>query len=96
MKSTVKATSRSNEARIKQNQKRMMVEEYYKKIMRVVEYYVLFCFVIITFVPLLEYGWVPGFIKFIYMTGFPLLLLLLIVSLVKESLLNYIVRLLEK
>ncbi|HFE65032.1 hypothetical protein B1H10_02840 [candidate division KSB1 bacterium 4484_188] len=96
MKSTAKGKSRSNEARIEQNPKRIMVEEYYKKIMRVIEYYVLFCFIIITFVPLLEYSWVPGFIKFIYMTGFPLLLLLLIISLVKEPLLNYLTRSLEK
>lgn len=67
-----------------------MVDMYYKKITRIVEYYVIACFIIITIFPLFEYSWVPGFIKFIYFTGFPLLVLLILVSLVKDPLLNFI------
>jgi len=67
-----------------------MVDIYYKKITRIVEYYVIACFIIITIIPLFEYSWVPGFIKFIYFTGFPLLILLILISLVKDPLLNFV------
>ncbi len=73
-----------------------MVEEYYKKVMRIVEYYVLLCFILITFIPLLNFSWVQGFIRFVYMTGFPLLILLFIVSLFKEPLLNFIGSIIKK
>ena len=71
-------------------------EQYYKKIMRIVEYYVLICFILITFVPLLNFTWVPGFVKFIYVTGFPLLILLFVVSLFKEPLINLISKYIKK
>lgn len=69
-----------------------VVENFYKKTMRIMEYYVLLSFLLITFIPLLNYSWVPIFTKFVYMTGFPLLVLLFLVSLVKEPLLNFISR----
>lgn len=72
-----------------------MVELYYRRVTRIIEYYILLCFVLITTIPLLDYWWVPGFVKFIYFTGFPLLLLLLIVSLVKDALLEGLKRLFE-
>ncbi|GAB4363269.1 MAG: hypothetical protein Kow0042_00990 [Calditrichia bacterium] len=75
---------------------REMAEHYYKKAIRVVEYYVLICFILITFIPLLNYSWVPPFVKFIYLTGFPLLIMLFLVSLVKEPLLKLITNLIEK
>ena len=67
-----------------------VVDIYYKKITRIVEYYVIACFIVITIFPLFEYGWIPGFIKFIYFTGFPLLILLILISMVKEPFLNFI------
>ncbi len=76
-------------------QTKEMAEKYYKKAMRVLEYYVLLCFILITFIPLLDYSWVPGFTKFIYMTGFPLLIFLFIVSIVKEPILNLISKFIE-
>ncbi|RMF59045.1 MAG: hypothetical protein D6748_07320 [Calditrichaeota bacterium] len=69
-----------------------MVEMYYKRIVRFVEYYIFFCFVLITVIPLLEYSWVQPFTRFIYFTGFPLLLLLLIVSLVRDPLIEFLKR----
>ncbi len=69
-----------------------MVEMYYRRITRVVEYYILFCFIIITVVPLLNYSWVPGFIRVIYFTGFPLLLALILISLVKDAFLEMLKR----
>ena len=69
-----------------------MVETYYKKITRFVEYYIFLCFIIITIFPLLEYSWVPGFIKFIYFTGFPLLVILLIVTLTKDAFVDVLKR----
>ena len=74
----------------KESEESTVMDVYYKKITRVVEYYVIACFIIITIFPLFEYGWVPGFIKFIYFTGFPLLILLILVSLVKDPLLNFL------
>ena len=63
-------------------------ELFYKKTMRVVEYYVLICFVLISFVPLLNYVWVPLTVKFIYLTGGPLLIILFIISFLKEPIIN--------
>ncbi len=65
-----------------------IVHHYYHKISRILEYYILFCFVMIMILPLFDYGWVAPVVRFIYFTGFPLLLLLLVVSLFKEPLLN--------
>lgn len=65
-----------------------MIEMYYQRITRIAEYYIFLCFIIITIVPLFEYSWVPPFIRFIYFTGFPLLVLLLLVSIVKDALLD--------
>ncbi|GAB4340542.1 MAG: hypothetical protein Kow0037_26480 [Calditrichia bacterium] len=65
-------------------------EAIYKKTVRIIEYYVLICFILITFVPLLNFGWVQGFTSFIYFTGFPLLLLLFFGSMVKEPILRLI------
>lgn len=73
-----------------------VVDMYYKKITRIVEYYVITCFIVITIFPLFEYSWIPGFIKFIYFTGFPLLILLILISMVKDPLLNFVKRFAEK
>ncbi len=78
--------------RKKKESDQSMVDAYYKKITRIVEYYVIGCFIVITILPLLEYSWIPGFIKFIYFTGFPLLILLILISLVKDPLLNLLKR----
>lgn len=67
-----------------------VVDIYYKKITRIVEYYVIACFIVITIFPLFEFSWIPGFIKFIYFTGFPLLVLLILISMVKDPFLNFI------
>ncbi len=69
-----------------------MAEIYYKKVTRIIEMYVIFCFVLITFVPLLNFSWVFPFTKFIYYTGFPLLILLILASLVKDSIIKIIER----
>lgn len=69
-----------------------IVDVYYKKATRFVEYYVILCFIIITIFPLFEFSWIPVFIKFIYFTGFPLLLLLILISLVKDPFLDLIRR----
>ena len=66
------------------------MHQYYHKISRILEYYILFCFIMIMILPLFDYNWVPPVVRFIYFTGFPLLLLLLIVSLFKEPLLNFL------
>lgn len=73
-----------------------MIDVYYKRITRFAEYYIFFCFIVITVVPLLDYGWVQSFIRFIYFTGFPLLILLLIVSLVKDAFLELLKNRFEK
>jgi len=69
-----------------------VVDIYYKKTTRAVEYYVIMCFIVITIFPLFEFSWIPVFIKFIYFTGFPLLVLLILVSLVKDPVLNFLKR----
>lgn len=68
------------------------VEIYYRKTTRAVEYYVIICFIVITIFPLFEFSWIPAFIKFIYFTGFPLLILLILISLVKDPFLSFIER----
>ncbi len=73
-----------------------MVEKYYKKIMRILEYYVLLCFILVTFVPLLDFKWIPYFVKLIYFTGFPLLIMIFIISIFKEPLQGLILKFLEK
>lgn len=84
----MKSPSKEKETKKDKDEGKTMAELLYKKVMRIVEYYVLLCFILITFIPLLNYSWVPAFTKFIYMTGFPLLILLFLVSLVKEPLLK--------
>jgi hypothetical protein len=69
-----------------------IVDFYYKKATRFVEYYVILCFIIITIFPLFEFSWIPFFIKFVYFTGFPLLVLLILISLVKDPFLDLIKR----
>ncbi len=64
------------------------MEIYYKRFVRFVEYYILVCFIIITIFPLLEYSWIPGFIRVIYLTAFPLLIIVVLSSLFKEPLLE--------
>lgn len=77
-------------------EERKLVDFYYKKIMRILEYYVLGCFILITFVPLLNFFWIPGFIKLVYFTGFPLLILIFIVSLFKEPVQNVLTNVIRK
>lgn len=77
-------------------EKKALVEKYYRKIMRFLEYYVLLCFILVTFVPLLNFKWVPVFIKLIYFTGFPLLIMIFMISIFKESLQALILKLLER
>ena len=66
------------------------VRETYSKMMRLLEYYILICFVMIMILPLFDYPWVAPITRFFYFTGFPLLLMLLIISLFKDGLLNYL------
>lgn len=80
----------------KKGESQEMVERYYKKIMRILEYYVLICFILITFVPLLDFNWVPGFIKFVYLTGFPLLIIIFIISLLKDPIQILLLKVIEK
>ena len=63
-------------------------EIIYTRITRISEAYIFLCFILIAVIPLLEYSWVPGFVKFIYFTGFPLLIILLLASLVRESIIK--------
>jgi len=79
-----------------QSAERKEVEKYYKKIMRILEYYVLACFIMVTFVPLLNFSWVPGFIKLVYFTGFPLLIFIFIISLFKEPIQNVLTNIVRK
>ena len=74
----------------------MMVEFYYKRIMRILEYYVLLCFILVTFIPLLHFSWIPGFVKLVYFTGFPLLILIFIISLFKDPIQRLFVGMLKK
>ncbi len=80
----------------KQQKIRDRILQYYKVVSRIVEYYVVLCFILISFVPLLNYSWVPSFTRFIYFTGFPLLIILLIVSSMKDSFINFLVKLATK
>jgi hypothetical protein len=79
-----------------QSEERKLVETYYKKTMRMLEYYVLGCFVLITFVPLLNFSWIPAFVKLVYFTGFPLLILIFIISLFKEPVQNLLTNIISK
>lgn len=74
-----------------------MVETYYKRIVRAAEYYIFTCFLLIAVVLpfLVEKSWVDGYIKIIYFTAFPLLVILLLASLFKEPLLALLKRLFE-
>ncbi|RMG62786.1 MAG: hypothetical protein D6715_11955 [Calditrichaeota bacterium] len=72
-----------------------MAEQLYRKISRIVETYIIISFVLITIVPLLNYSWVPAFVKVVYFTSFPLLILLLIASLAKDLILRLLERWLE-
>jgi len=92
----MKSPSKQTELKKEKDEGKTMAELVYKKVMRVVEYYVLLSFILITFVPLLNYSWVPAFTKFIYMTGFPLLIILFLISMVKEPLLKFLSKMLEK
>ena len=69
-----------------------VAEKYFQKGMRFAEYYVMVSFVIITIFPLLNYSWIPAFIKFIYFTGFPLLILLFVASMMKETLIKFLAK----
>jgi ABC-type protease/lipase transport system fused ATPase/permease subunit len=62
----------------------------YNKFVRFSEIYIFLCFLIITVVPLFDYQWVPGFIRLIYITGFPLLLIIVLLGFVKEPLIKYL------
>ncbi len=73
-----------------------MVDTHYKRIMRVLEYYVLLCFILVTFIPLLKFSWVPVFVRLIYFTGFPLLIIIFIISIFKEPIQNLLAKILKK
>jgi hypothetical protein len=88
-----KKDSKSSEL---QSEERKEVEKYYKKIMRILEYYVLACFIMVTFVPLLNFSWVPGFVKLVYFTGFPLLIFIFVISLFKEPIQNLLTNIIRK
>ncbi len=98
MKSQSKQTEvkKETDTAKEKNEGKTMAELVYRKVIRVVEYYVLLSFILITFVPLLNFSWVPAFTKFIYMTGFPLLILLFLVGMVKEPILKFLSKILEK
>ncbi len=92
-----KQTAEKHHSQTQQQQKiREKILQYYKVVSRVVEYYVVLCFILISFVPLLNYSWVPSFTRFIYFTGFPLLIILLIVSSIKDSFINFLVKITTK
>ena len=40
----------------KQERPVSMIDVYYKRITRIAEYYIFFCFIVITVVPLFDYG----------------------------------------
>lgn len=80
----------------KKSENEKMVEFYYKRIMRILEYYVLLCFILITIIPLLNFSWVPSFVKLVYFTGFPLLIFIFIISLFKEPIQKVFVGFLKK
>lgn len=73
-----------------------MIEIYYKRIMRILEYYVLMCFILVTFIPLLNFSWVPVFVRLIYFTGFPLLIIIFIISIFKDPIQNMLAKILKK
>jgi hypothetical protein len=83
-----------NRVKEKNEGPKSMVEMYYKRIVRVAEYYIFLCFILIAVILpfLLDYQWIDGYVKFIYFTAFPLLVILLIVSLFKEVFLDILKR----
>jgi hypothetical protein len=83
-----------NRVKEKNEGPKSMVEMYYKRIVRVAEYYIFLCFILIAVILpfLLDYKWIDGYVKFIYFTAFPLLVILLIVSLFKEVFLDILKR----
>lgn len=89
-------TKLQNKTKEKNESDKTMGELFYKKVIRIAEYYVILCFIIIVNVPLLQYAWVGPFMKFIYFTGFPLLILLILISLVKDPLIEFLNKFLEK
>ena len=74
-----------------------MVEMYYRRIVRVAEYYIFLCFILIALLLpfLLKYSWVDKYVKFVYFTAFPLLVILLIVSIFREPVIDLLQRLFE-
>jgi len=65
-----------------------MVETIYKRVLRISEVYIFACFLLITFVPLLQFSWVQEVVYFIYFTGFSLLIILLLTSFMKDAILD--------
>lgn len=76
----------------KTNGNESMLDKTYTKITRIMEAYIILCFLLVTVVPLFEYDWVAPFIRFIYFTGFPMLLILIFASLVKDNILDNLKR----
>lgn len=74
-----------------------MVEMYYRWVVRVAEYYIFLCFILIALILpfLLKYSWVDRYVKFVYFTAFPLLVILLIVSIFREPVIDLLKRLFE-
>lgn len=74
-----------------------MVEIYYQRVVRVAEYYIFLCFILIALILpfLLKYSWVDRYVKFVYFTAFPLLVILLIVSIFKDPVIDLLKRLFE-
>lgn len=74
-----------------------MVEMYYRRVVRVAEYYIFLCFILIALILpfLLKYSWVDKYVKFVYFTAFPLLVILLIVSIFREPVIDLLKRFFE-
>ncbi len=89
---TIKVILMTNTNIDKTDENESTVDKTYNKITRVMEGYIILCFVLVTIIPLLEYAWVPPFVRFIYFTGFPMLLILILVSLVKDNILDNLKR----
>ncbi|HQU73846.1 MAG TPA: hypothetical protein PKV71_18070 [Calditrichia bacterium] len=67
-------------------------EERFSRIARIIEIYIFLCFLLIIIIPVMEGDWVQPVVRFLYFTGFPLLLLLIIASMSKDGILNLIDR----
>lgn len=74
-----------------------MVEMYYRRAVRIAEYYIFLCFILIALILpfLLKYSWVDRYVKFVYFTAFPLLIILLIVSIFRDPVIDLLKRLFE-